>query len=118
MNTQRILVHSDDLLVLQDGFVLWPDRPEIDGHQQRRRQYRPKRHLRFALFVTETEVTDDQHVRIVPVSGAGVGHDRVLIVAVVIDDALHAGPGVLDVVEVAPEIAVLYYRSVIRLQVT
>lgn len=117
LNTQRILVHGDDLLVLQDGFVLWPDCSKIDGHQQRRRQYRPNRHLRFALLVTQPEVTDDQHVWIVPVSGTGVGYDRVLIVTVVIDNALHTGPGVLNVIEVAPEIAVFYYGGVIRLRI-
>lgn len=38
-------------------------------------------------------------------SGSRVGDDDVLVVAVVVDDALDAGPGVLDVVEVAPQVA-------------
>lgn len=117
LDTQRILVHGDDLLVLQNGLVLRPDRPEIDGHQQRRRQYRPERHLRFTLFVTQTKVTDYQHIWVVPMTRTGVRHDHILIVTVIIDDALHAAPGILNVVEVAPQVAVFYYRGVIRLQV-
>ena len=35
-------------------------------------------HLRLALLVGQAEVTDDQHVRVVPVAGARVGDDDVL----------------------------------------
>lgn len=45
----------------------------------------------------------------------GVRHDHILIVAVVVDDALHARPGVLDVVEVPPEVAVLDDRGEVGL---
>jgi hypothetical protein len=41
------------------------------------------------------------------VAGPGVGDYVVLVVAVVINDALDAGPRVLDVVKVAPQIAML-----------
>lgn len=47
------------------------------------------------------------HVWIIPVTGAGVGYDVVLVVAVVVNDALQAGPRVLDVVKVTPQVAVL-----------
>lgn len=45
----------------------------------------------------------------------GVWHYHILVVTVVVDDALHAGPGVLDVVKVPPQIAVLDDRCEIRL---
>lgn len=51
---------------------------------------------------TATSGGGTYHVRVVPVSGGRVGRDHVLVVAVVVDYALHAGPRVLDVVEVSP----------------
>jgi len=56
------------------------------------------------------------HVRIVPVSGGRVSRDHVLIVAVVVDYALHASPRVLDVVEVPPQVAPLRYGRVVWLK--
>ena len=38
-------------------------------------------------------------------SGSSVGNDLVLVVSVVVDDAGHRLPAVLDVVEVAPDVA-------------
>lgn len=46
---------------------------------------------------------------------ASVRDDGILIVAVVIDDALQRGPRVLDVVIVAPQIAVLNDGRVVGL---
>lgn len=51
-------------------------------------------------------------------SGGCVRGDDVLIVAVVIDYALHAGPRVLDVVEISPQIAPLSYSRIVWLRET
>ena len=59
--------------------------------------------------------TDDEHVGVVPVSGSGQRDQRVLVVAVVVDDGRHRGPRVLDVVVVTPQVAVLDDRGVVRL---
>lgn len=37
---------------------------------------------------------------------SSVGHDCILIVTIVVNDALQTLPGVLDVVEVSPQVAV------------
>ena len=60
MDSKLILVDRDDLLVDEDGFVLGPDGPQVDGHQQRRREDGPHRHLSLALLVAQAEVADDQ----------------------------------------------------------
>lgn len=57
------------------------------------------------------------HVRIVPVSGSCVRHDVVLIIAVVVNDALQTRPRVLDVIEVPPQVAVLYDRREVGLHI-
>lgn len=49
-------------------------------------------------------------------AGPRVGHDDVLVVSVVVYDRLDRGPRVLDVVKVAPQIAVLYDRCEVRLE--
>lgn len=49
-------------------------------------------------------------------SGGRVRCDDVLIVAVVVDYALHASPRVLDVVEVPPQVAPLRYGRVVWLK--
>lgn len=51
-------------------------------------------------------------------SGGRVRGDDVLIVAVVIDYALHTGPRVLDVVEISPQIAPLSYSRIVWLRET
>jgi hypothetical protein len=51
------------------------------------------------------------HVRVIPMAGSSVGDNVVLVVTVVINDALDASPRVLDVIKVAPQIAVLDDRG-------
>lgn len=49
-------------------------------------------------------------------SRAGVGYDGILVVSVVVYDTLQAGPGVLDVVEVPPQVAVFYDGAEVGLE--
>ena len=56
------------------------------------------------------------HIWVVPMAGPGVGDDGVLVVSVVVDDARHGLPAVLDVVEVAPNVAGADDRLVVWLQ--
>ena len=67
------------------------------------------------MTMTMTKKVTTHHIGVVPVSGAGVGHHHVLVVPVVVDDALHARPRVLYVVEVPPQVARLRYGRVIGL---
>lgn len=46
------------------------------------------------------------HIWVIPVARSSVGHDCILIVTIVVNDALQTLPGVLDVVEVSPQVAV------------
>ena len=99
------------------------DGPQVYRHEERGSKYCPHRHLGLALFVGQTEVTDDQlqikssqvspphptiishHIGVIPMSRASVSYDDVLVVSIVVDGSLHRAPRVLDVVEVSPEIA-------------
>ena len=105
MDSQPVLVNVDDLSVLKDGLVLGPDGSQVDRHEKGGGEDGPHGHLRLALLVAQPKVADDQHVGIVPVARAGVGNDGVLVVAVVVDDAGHRLPTVLDVVKVPPDVA-------------
>ena len=49
-------------------------------------------------------------------AGPGVGDDGVLVISVVVDDARHGLPAVLDVVEVTPNVAGADDRLVVWLQ--
>ena len=49
-------------------------------------------------------------------AGPGVGDDRVLVISVVVDDARHRLPAVLDVVKVAPNVAGADDRLVVWLE--
>lgn len=60
LNTQRILINSNDFLVLQDGFVFGPYGPQVHGHEERSGQNGPDGHLGLALFVTQSEIAYDQ----------------------------------------------------------
>ena len=53
----------------------------------------------------QISVKTPHHVWVVPMSWPGIGYDDVLMVSVVIYSSLHGAPGVLNVVEVSPEIA-------------
>jgi len=110
------LIYSDNFLILQNGLILWSDRPEIDRHEQWRRQYGPDRHLRFALLVAQPKVADNQHIGIVPVTRSSVGYNCILIVAIIIDNAFYARPGILDVIKITPKIAVFCYRGIVWLK--
>lgn len=58
--SQPVLVHRDDLAVLQDGLVLGPDGPEVHGHEERSGENGPHGHLGLALFVAQAKVANDQ----------------------------------------------------------
>lgn len=77
--------------------------------------------IRFTLPNNGTLEADSNsnniyHIRVIPMAGPRVGHDDVLVVSVVVYDRLDRGPRVLDVVKVAPQIAVLYDRCEVRLE--
>ena len=75
----------------------------------------PKKSLSY-LLITEAKVSYDEHVWVVPMSRPSVGNDCVLVVSVVVDDACHGLPAVLNVVEISPDVAGAGDRGVIRLQ--
>ena len=58
--SQLVLVDVNHILGLQNGLKLWPDGSQVVGHNQRRGQHRPKRHLRLRLVDAQREVTYDQ----------------------------------------------------------
>ena len=60
------------------NLVIWFDGSEVDGHEEGGGKDGPHGHLGFALLVAQPEVSNDEHVGIVPVSGPGVGDDGVL----------------------------------------
>lgn len=62
------------------------------------------------------KILSTDHIRIVPVSWAGVGHDCILVVAVVVYDTLQASPRVLDVVEVPPQVTMFYDGAEVGLE--
>lgn len=59
LNAQGVLIHLNDLLVLQNLLELWFDIIQVVGHNERGGQYGPDGHLDLALLVAEAEVTDD-----------------------------------------------------------
>ena len=60
LDAEAVLVDRDDLLVLEDGAVVRLDGAQVDGHEERRREDGPHRHLRLGLLVAQAEVADDQ----------------------------------------------------------
>ena len=60
LDAEAVLVDRDDLLVLEDGAVVGLDGAQVDGHEERRSEDGPHRHLRLGLLVAQTEVADDQ----------------------------------------------------------
>ena len=70
--------------------------------------------LRPRLVQGEAEAPHYEHVRVVPPAWPGPGGEAVLVLAVEVDDAQHRAPGVVNIVEVPPEVAVLRYRLVVR----
>ena len=60
LDAEAVLVDGDDLLVLEDGAVVGLDGAQVDGHEERRREDGPHRHLRLGLLVAQPEVADDQ----------------------------------------------------------
>lgn len=81
---------------------------QIIRHDQRCRQHGPDRHLRLALFQTQSKVSDQQHVRIVPVSRTSIRLNSMLVLCKVFNNASHRFPRVLNVVPISPQIAVLF----------
>ena len=60
LDAENVLVDLDDLPVLQDGLVVRLERPQVDGHEERRGEDGPHRHLGLALLVAQAEVANDQ----------------------------------------------------------
>lgn len=59
LDSQLVLIDRYDFPVLQNRLVLGSNRPQVDGHEQWGGKYSPYGHLHLALFVAQTEVTDN-----------------------------------------------------------
>lgn len=130
LDAERILVNGDDLAVLQDRLVLGSNGAQVDGHEQRGGHNGPQGELGFGLLEAEAKVADDQlertlrvslgilknkwglshHIWIVPMSWSCVGHNLILVVAVIVDDCFQRCPRVLNIIVVAPQVAMLNDR--------
>merc|ERR1711862_619441 len=74
---KRVLIYLDDLHVEEDGPRVIGDVAQVVGHEERRREDSPEGELRLLLGLREPEVSDHQHVRVVPVPGACGGQHLV-----------------------------------------
>src|SRR5208337_1613448 len=99
--SHEVLIDRDDFLVQQDGAGVGRHGAHVVAGQQRRGEDGPEAHVGAVFVGGHAAVADLQHVRIVPVSGAGVFRDRGLR----IDNFHHALVGVVDIAGGAPQIA-------------
>ena len=58
--TQWVLVYLDGLPVEEDLPELWPDGPQVGGHDEGGRQHAPHRHLGPRLVQRQAVVPDNQ----------------------------------------------------------
>mmetsp|Transcript_124256 Transcript_124256/g.215407 ORF Transcript_124256/g.215407 Transcript_124256/m.215407 type:complete len:254 (-) Transcript_124256:433-1194(-) len=102
---QRILVHGNDLAVQQQPLALARNGPQVVAHDEGRGHYAPEGHLGLLFRHRDARDPDQQHVRVVPVSGPGrlLQHRRV--VPPVVDDGQQRSPRGLDVGPVPPAVA-------------
>ena len=56
------------------------------------------------------------HVGVVPVSWASICNNDVLVVPIVVDSSLHGVPGILNIIEIPPEIACVDNAGVVGLK--
>ena len=82
----RILSYLQNFTVLKDLYKLRPDGSEVIGHDEGRSEHRPEGHLGPGLLQREPEVADDQHVRVIPASGARHFQEPVLVVSIEVND--------------------------------
>lgn len=100
--------------IQQDFLKLGRDAPQIIRHKQRRRHHRPKSKLSSCFVDWETKVSDDNHVRVKPLTWSMKPLKVVLILCIKVNDAQNWRPGIHDVVIVSPQVAVLCYGLIIR----
>ena len=65
------------------------------------------------LVQREAVVTNDQHVGVIPLSGTAKLTEPVLVLPVVVDDAEDRVPGVVDVIVIPPQVAMLGNRLIV-----
>ena len=104
-NPKRILSYLQDFTVLKDLGKLRPDRSEVIGHDEGRREHWPEGHLCPGLLQRETKVADHQHVRVIPASGTRHLEEPVLVVSIKVNNTWNTVPVILDIIVVPPEVA-------------
>ena len=106
LDTERILIDSNDFLVDEDLLSPSGDVSEIVGHVERSSEDSPNSHLGLGFLLVETRLhTNDEHIGIVPVTGTSVlAPNRV--VTELVDDGLDGLPVGLNIIPVSPEVAV------------
>ena len=96
-----VLVDGDHFRIGQDRQRVRRHRGEVVPGEERRGQDAPQAHVGQVLVVAHLAVPDFEHVGIVPVAGAGVFFEAVLVEA---DDG-HSVVPVADVARRAPQVA-------------
>lgn len=89
---------------------------QIIRHQQRCGQNCPHSHLCTTLFNAQTEIAQQQHIRIVPCSRSGIRRDPMLFGGKVLRNGFHRIPRIIDVAPVSPQIAMLFDECEVRLR--
>ena len=60
LDSERILVNCDHIFVEQESLWSRTEVPEVGGHDEWSRHYRPHSHLNTLLFITQSKITQDQ----------------------------------------------------------
>ncbi len=97
----RVLIERDDLAIEENAAGFGGHIGEVVAGEQGRAQHGPETHVGPVLRPIHAAVADLQHVRIVPVAGAGEGAETGLLEA----DPGHRGVVICDVASGAPGVA-------------
>ena len=107
LDTERILVDSNDFLVQKDLLRPVINVSEIVRHVERSSNDGPDTHLSLRLVLVETVLhTDEEHIGIVPVAGTSVLSPNGMVTPG-INDVEDGAPLGIDITVVSPEVAVV-----------
>lgn len=113
LDTERILIDSNDFLVDEDLLSPSGDVSEIVGHVERSSEDSPNSHLGLGFLLVETRLhTNDEHIGIVPVAGTSVLEPEITVTEGS-HDITNGLISSTNIVVVSPEVAVLLEGGIV-----
>ena len=107
---------SNNVPILKNCLKFRFNSSQVIGHDKRCSQHRPNGHLHATLIDSQTIISDNQHIRIIPMTRSRMRLNATLVRGKVVGNLSHRLPRVINIIPISPQITVQLQCLVVGLK--